>query len=65
MVLQENLRGRTAGTFRCVLNLLRVDLDTLFGILRPCVVAFEFWWFLLESSFCVSVSVLQGLKYIV
>ena len=31
MVLQENLRGRTAGTFRCVPNLLRVDLDTLFG----------------------------------
>ena len=39
-VLQENLHGRTTGTFRRVPNLLRVDLDTLFGVLRPCVVAF-------------------------
>jgi hypothetical protein len=65
MVLQENLRGRTAGTFLCVLNLFRMALDTLLGVLRPYVVAFLFWWFLLESNFRVSVVVLRGLKYIV
>ena len=51
----KNLRERTVGTFHCVPNFLRMALDTLLGILQPCVVAFEFWWFLLESSFCVSV----------
>ena len=65
MVFGKSLRRWTTGTFRVVLIFLRVDLDTLLGILRPYVVAFEFWRLLLNSIFRVSVIVLQGLKYIV
>ena len=49
----KNLCGPIAFTFWFDPNFLRVDLDTLFGILRPCVVAF--WILEVCLEFCLFV----------
>ena len=66
MPFGKNLCMLTAGTFCHVLIFLRVDLDTLLGVLQAYVVAFWIQEVSFEIQFLgFSVAVLWGLKYIV